>query len=169
MWLLGIELRTSGGAVSAFNGWAISPTPTIFKSWSSAVKILFNFILGVFVRMCVTAPSTCSTCRAKKDFIFPRAGHYKQLWATMDSMGTEPRSPARTASALNQLSSPGLIFSFIFETGFLWVALVVLELALYTSLALNSRDFPAFASWVLELKVCACPVLSNFLNSKRFE
>jgi hypothetical protein len=27
MWLLGIELRNSGRAVSAFNRWAISPAP----------------------------------------------------------------------------------------------------------------------------------------------
>ncbi|EDL00869.1 mCG146982 [Mus musculus] len=27
MWLLGIELRTSGGAVSALNHWATSPAP----------------------------------------------------------------------------------------------------------------------------------------------
>jgi hypothetical protein len=30
MWCLGIELRTSGKTVSALNGWAISPAPTIF-------------------------------------------------------------------------------------------------------------------------------------------
>ena len=29
LWLLGIELRTSGRAVSAFNGWAISPIATM--------------------------------------------------------------------------------------------------------------------------------------------
>jgi len=29
MWVLGIELRTSGGAGSAFNYWAISPAPSL--------------------------------------------------------------------------------------------------------------------------------------------
>jgi hypothetical protein len=30
MWLLGIELRTSGSTVSALNPWAISPAPLYF-------------------------------------------------------------------------------------------------------------------------------------------
>jgi hypothetical protein len=33
MWLLGIEFRTSGRAVSALNHWAISPTPLITLSF----------------------------------------------------------------------------------------------------------------------------------------
>ena len=41
------------------------------------------------------------------------------------------------------------------ETGFLCVALAALELSLYTRLASNSRDLPASASYMLELKVCA--------------
>jgi hypothetical protein len=43
-----------------------------------------------------------------------------------------------------------------FETGFLCVALAVLELTLYTRLALkNSRNPPASASRELGLKACA--------------
>jgi hypothetical protein len=35
MWLLGIELRTSGRAVGALNRWAISPAPeTVFQKAS---------------------------------------------------------------------------------------------------------------------------------------
>ena len=39
MWLLGIELRTSGRTVSALNRWAISPSPTL-NSFQFVLKAL---------------------------------------------------------------------------------------------------------------------------------
>jgi hypothetical protein len=41
MWLLGIELRMSGRAVSAFNLWAISPAPVVVFVFHSFVCVCF--------------------------------------------------------------------------------------------------------------------------------
>jgi hypothetical protein len=40
MWLLGIELQTSGRAVSALNPWAISPAPEVFTYICTSAAIV---------------------------------------------------------------------------------------------------------------------------------
>jgi hypothetical protein len=54
MWLLGIELRTSGRAVSALDHWGISPAPL---SYSFYKNINFYLHSGIYVHhMCVWCP-----------------------------------------------------------------------------------------------------------------
>ena len=64
----------------------------------------------------------------------------RQLWDAIWGMGTEPRFSARALRALSTFSSLSLIFFFFSsETGFLYVALAVLELTLQTGLASYSQ------------------------------
>ena len=61
-WLLGIELRASGGIVSALNRWDISPAPIIF-----IFKInLFLFYVWVFCSMYVHTSCHCSAHEGQK-------------------------------------------------------------------------------------------------------
>ena len=70
MWLLGIELGTSGRAVRALNHWAIAPAPSleIIDSWLSrwephSFLPLVLYILTAVGR--VLLPSLSSFCRKK--------------------------------------------------------------------------------------------------------
>jgi len=57
MWLLGIELRTSGRAVSAFNHWAISPASWCFLS---VICSLFIYLVtSPKAHCCTRGPLIC--------------------------------------------------------------------------------------------------------------
>ena len=53
MWLLGVELRTSGRAVSALNHWAISPALT--KTFN---VVIANLCLAYFIFYCAFLPNS---------------------------------------------------------------------------------------------------------------
>jgi hypothetical protein len=61
----------------------------------------------------------------------------------------------------------GFVLFWLFETGFLCVALAVLAVTLQTRLASNSKeDTPASASQVLGLKVCAIVLATSKVFKK---
>jgi hypothetical protein len=74
MWLLGIELRTSGRAVSALNHWAISPALAlcIFVRFFWYKKILKCLNDICWVLQCYLM--TCNRVVTKKTWVFPKVG-----------------------------------------------------------------------------------------------
>jgi hypothetical protein len=99
MWLLGIELRTSGRAVSALNCWAISPDWVLLSFLIFLLDIFFIYISNAILKVPYTLPSPCSPahplpllglgvplyCHIK--FAIPR-GLSSQWWLTRPSSTT---------------------------------------------------------------------------------
>jgi hypothetical protein len=59
MWLLGIELRTSGRAVCALNCWAISPAP-IWSPYHAGFHLLCESYTKIFYIICDYFERCCS-------------------------------------------------------------------------------------------------------------
>jgi hypothetical protein len=86
MWVLGIELGSSGRVASALNHRAISPAP----------QSRFILFLQIFL---VYECSICMyTCEPEEGI----RSHHRWLWATMWLLGFELRTSGRSVGALNR-------------------------------------------------------------------
>jgi len=102
MWLLGFELRSSGGAVSALNHWAISPAPpptmSITRLWSRSSEVWNHVqqIAELGLRACVflfTHFVNLPTYSLRQELMQPRltSNSYSQGWLwTCDSLSLSP-------------------------------------------------------------------------------
>ena len=95
MWLLGLELRTFGRAVSALNRWAIS--------LACILKIKINFIFYVCVGLHVCKCTACvpGTGAQHKRASNPWNCSCRWLWDATGVLRLEPKSCARVAEPLN--------------------------------------------------------------------
>ena len=92
-WVLEIQPGSSARAMSAFNYWVITPGSIYFYVYECFVHMTGCVCLCV----CVWTTRMPGAWGRR----IPWSWSYRQLWAAMWVLGTEPRSSARTASAIN--------------------------------------------------------------------
>ena len=83
MWMLGLELRTSGRAVSALNHWAISPALGFFKNRNVMWMFCFNPRCGIWgcFRLSTAADCDLSHALAEAWFYQLKLGY---VWSSGD-------------------------------------------------------------------------------------
>ena len=93
VWLLGIELRTSGRTVNVLNHWAISPAPFFFSYlWSSAPGLKNGLLVQVTPQKHIQSgqdfPTYCSVLWSSEAFYFEsNTAYFLRVHSTAYSEG----------------------------------------------------------------------------------
>jgi hypothetical protein len=140
MWLLGIELRTSGRAVSALNHWAISPAPNIFFPMCSCAMCGYvSACTGVYMHIAARKDICCYI----KDTIYtlfyfylkqslPLVWNYQvklgwdicprkpRIYTHFSGAGTKSKLRSSICTSVCPSAYPSLLLFFISWCGFYW-------------------------------------------------